>query len=436
MTDLIQGLSRPVIHYKILAAGRNDPAEAFAYCGSRMRPQDLACVGVFTGDDPRMLETDVRLFERARPRAGGSGRRAVAGRSPLRQRQGTSHGHGSGGRLSCVSTSARRNPPYVAVPSMNSTGPERPRDPGHLRVPDLPHLDGHPQPEARHGSIDGHQGRARVRSVALDGERQLGARDGAARRVHEDAAARRHVGAPDAPADQGRRAQLGEGDLGEGPPVDRRGRPALEREARLHRRVQERQHQRRDVVVADGAAQVEPRALVGDGPRAREPVRRLPEEQGLEPLLPVADDGAVHLVDVAQELPRQRRSGRADEDDVRAQDAGLVDGTALLHPTGLDVALLGDDEREPGLVPHDVLAGPAEHLVQRRGVLREGRGGSEERGGEGERTGEAETKGCGTGGQGGPPWNASISRGRRPRLRRGTASRRGGGAGSRPGTRS
>lgn len=63
MTDLIQGLSRPVIHYKILAAGRNEPAEAFATCASKMRPQDLACVGVFTGDDPRMIETDVRLFE-------------------------------------------------------------------------------------------------------------------------------------------------------------------------------------------------------------------------------------------------------------------------------------------------------------------------------------------------------------------------------------
>jgi hypothetical protein len=63
MTDLVQTLSRPVIHYKILAAGRNDPAEAFAYCRSRMREHDLACIGVFTGDDPHMLETDVRLFE-------------------------------------------------------------------------------------------------------------------------------------------------------------------------------------------------------------------------------------------------------------------------------------------------------------------------------------------------------------------------------------
>jgi hypothetical protein len=64
MTDLIRTLSRPVIHYKILAAGRNDPGEALAYCCAHMRPRDLACVGVFTGDDRRMLEKDVRLFER------------------------------------------------------------------------------------------------------------------------------------------------------------------------------------------------------------------------------------------------------------------------------------------------------------------------------------------------------------------------------------
>jgi hypothetical protein len=84
MTDLIQTLSRPVIHYKVLAAGRNDPEEAFAYCCGRMRRQDLACVGVFTGDDPRMLETDVRLFEKlsrasgAKPAEAGAGVPAAA----------------------------------------------------------------------------------------------------------------------------------------------------------------------------------------------------------------------------------------------------------------------------------------------------------------------------------------------------------------------
>jgi hypothetical protein len=64
MTTLIRDLSHPVIHYKILAAGRNDPDAAFAFCAEHLRPQDLACIGVFTGDDPGMLETDVRLFEK------------------------------------------------------------------------------------------------------------------------------------------------------------------------------------------------------------------------------------------------------------------------------------------------------------------------------------------------------------------------------------
>jgi hypothetical protein len=67
MTDLIQTLSRPVIHYKILAAGRNDPEEAFAFASSKMRPGDMACIGVFTGDNPRMLEEDVRLLEKHSP---------------------------------------------------------------------------------------------------------------------------------------------------------------------------------------------------------------------------------------------------------------------------------------------------------------------------------------------------------------------------------
>jgi hypothetical protein len=64
MTARVATLSRPAIHYKILAAGRNEPEAAFAYCAAHLRPGDLACVGVFTGDDPKMLEEDVRLFEK------------------------------------------------------------------------------------------------------------------------------------------------------------------------------------------------------------------------------------------------------------------------------------------------------------------------------------------------------------------------------------
>jgi hypothetical protein len=65
MADLIRRLSRPAVHYKILAAGRNPPAAAFAYAAAALRPGDAVCVGVFPQDHPSMLEEDVALFEAA-----------------------------------------------------------------------------------------------------------------------------------------------------------------------------------------------------------------------------------------------------------------------------------------------------------------------------------------------------------------------------------
>jgi hypothetical protein len=65
MTELIQRLSRPVIHYKILAAGRNEPDEAFAYVARSMRDTDAVCVGIYTHENPHMLEQDVELLARS-----------------------------------------------------------------------------------------------------------------------------------------------------------------------------------------------------------------------------------------------------------------------------------------------------------------------------------------------------------------------------------
>ena len=62
MTSLIPNLSRPVIHYKIMAAGRNDPAEAFAVAARTMRAHDMVCVGVYPKDKPDMLKEDVDLL--------------------------------------------------------------------------------------------------------------------------------------------------------------------------------------------------------------------------------------------------------------------------------------------------------------------------------------------------------------------------------------
>jgi len=65
MVELIGDLSRPVIHYKVMAAGRNDPQEAIPFAVEAMRPQDAICIGVFTKDNPEMLAEDVRIFEAA-----------------------------------------------------------------------------------------------------------------------------------------------------------------------------------------------------------------------------------------------------------------------------------------------------------------------------------------------------------------------------------
>jgi hypothetical protein len=79
MIRLIATLKRPAIHYKILAAGRNDPREAFGTAAKAMRPGDAVCVGISGGEIPDMLEQDVALFNRCLALKGDG--EAVAARS-------------------------------------------------------------------------------------------------------------------------------------------------------------------------------------------------------------------------------------------------------------------------------------------------------------------------------------------------------------------
>lgn len=65
MCALIQKLPAPAIHYKVLAAGRNNPREAFEYVADAYRPGDAVCVGIFTKDNPDMVQVDVDLLENA-----------------------------------------------------------------------------------------------------------------------------------------------------------------------------------------------------------------------------------------------------------------------------------------------------------------------------------------------------------------------------------
>jgi hypothetical protein len=70
MTDLIQTLSRPAIHYKVMAAGRNEPAEAFAFAAGKLRANDVCCVGVYPAQKPDMLAEDAALLTAALERLG------------------------------------------------------------------------------------------------------------------------------------------------------------------------------------------------------------------------------------------------------------------------------------------------------------------------------------------------------------------------------
>jgi hypothetical protein len=66
MTGLIQRLSHPAIHYKVMAAGRNDPVEAFEVAAQSMRPGDMVCIGIFPKENPDMLKENIDLLQIAR----------------------------------------------------------------------------------------------------------------------------------------------------------------------------------------------------------------------------------------------------------------------------------------------------------------------------------------------------------------------------------
>jgi hypothetical protein len=73
MAATIAHLSKPAIHYKIMAAGRNEPQEAFAYAARAMRPTDAVCVGIFTKHRPHELVEDVGYLKSALAAVGQEG---------------------------------------------------------------------------------------------------------------------------------------------------------------------------------------------------------------------------------------------------------------------------------------------------------------------------------------------------------------------------
>jgi len=59
--ETIRQISKPMVGYKILAAGRLPPEEGFAFALKHLARKDGMCVGVFPKIKPDMLAEDVRL---------------------------------------------------------------------------------------------------------------------------------------------------------------------------------------------------------------------------------------------------------------------------------------------------------------------------------------------------------------------------------------
>ena len=57
----IQKLQRPCLAYKILAAGRRDPREAFTDAFGGIKDTDAVVVGVFPKDQPTQIADDAKL---------------------------------------------------------------------------------------------------------------------------------------------------------------------------------------------------------------------------------------------------------------------------------------------------------------------------------------------------------------------------------------
>jgi hypothetical protein len=61
MCITISQIPKPCFAFKILAAGRNEPRQAFSYVFSRIKPSDAVVVGIYTEHQPTQLEDNVAL---------------------------------------------------------------------------------------------------------------------------------------------------------------------------------------------------------------------------------------------------------------------------------------------------------------------------------------------------------------------------------------
>jgi hypothetical protein len=73
MAACIKKLSKPVIHYKVLAAGRSDPKEALTFVAKTMRKTDAVCVGIFPKHRPNEMAEDIAYLKEGLKAVGQEG---------------------------------------------------------------------------------------------------------------------------------------------------------------------------------------------------------------------------------------------------------------------------------------------------------------------------------------------------------------------------
>ncbi len=59
--EVIREVNKPFLAFKIMAAGRNDPDEAFRYAYENIKPIDAVVVGIFTKYHPNQVQEDADL---------------------------------------------------------------------------------------------------------------------------------------------------------------------------------------------------------------------------------------------------------------------------------------------------------------------------------------------------------------------------------------
>ncbi|MGB9678301.1 MAG: hypothetical protein ACPLZ9_06760, partial [Candidatus Ratteibacteria bacterium] len=57
-------LKKPVIHYKVMAAGRKNPEEAISFMSKNSRESDMVCIGIYQEQKKWMIKENIELMEK------------------------------------------------------------------------------------------------------------------------------------------------------------------------------------------------------------------------------------------------------------------------------------------------------------------------------------------------------------------------------------